>query len=155
MDNNINTYDPASLLISFGGAIINGYADGSFVKIKPDAKRFEKVVGADGSTARVKTNNRCYSVTLSLMQTSPANDVLSAFDILDNQTNEGALPLLIKDNSGRTVFFAAAAWIAEAPEADFSKTLTERVWLIDTGPADYFVGGNQSGNAATPTTSTI
>ena len=56
------TYDPAEVHISLDGNPITGFADGTFVEIAFDDQQWNKTTGADGHTARSKTNN--YGVEL-------------------------------------------------------------------------------------------
>ena len=44
----VKTYDPSNVIIIVGGASASGYADGTFIEIAADDKRFNKTVGADG-----------------------------------------------------------------------------------------------------------
>ena len=83
----LRTYDPKQVVISIGGVPISGYADGTFLLIDRDENAFTKVTGADGTSTRVKSNNRAGSMTLTLKQSSPSNDVLSGFATLDELSN--------------------------------------------------------------------
>ena len=83
----VHTYDPANVIVSIGGTPMSGFADGTFVMVSRDEDIFSKVSGADGEVSRAKSNNRSGSLTLTLMQTSMSNDVLSAIAVLDEISN--------------------------------------------------------------------
>lgn len=136
------TYDPKSILISVGGVPISGFADGTFLEITADNPQFSKVVGSDGYTTRVKSNNYGAVMTLTLSQTSPSNDVLSGILALDRVSNSGVVPILIKDMSGTTVVFSATGWIQQFPDMAFGNEVNNRAWAIDLADIDIFIGGN-------------
>jgi hypothetical protein len=137
------TYDPNLVQIIFKGVPIVGFADGSFVTITPSAENFTKSVGADGEVARSKSNDNTYEVTITLMQTSLSNTYLSGVMTIDRLTNLGTGSLQIIDLSGQTLFFFDAAWVRQAPDADFAKEVGERAWVFDTAQAiTEIVGGS-------------
>ena len=138
----VSTFDPQLVLISVGGATISGYADGEFLSIVADNQQFSKVVGADGFTTRVKSNNYNGSLTLTLSQSSPSNDFLSGILNLDRISNLGIVPILIKDLSGTTTLFSAQGWIQQFPDVTYSNEISNRAWIFDLVNIDIFIGGN-------------
>lgn len=136
------TYNPKRYVISFGGHTLTGFADGTFVSVQKAADDFTKVVGADGEVARSASADESATVTLTLLQTSRSNDVLSAFRREDKLTNLGKKPLLIKDLNGTTVASAAEAWIARGPNIENAKEISPRVWVIDCSHLFEHIGGN-------------
>lgn len=138
----MQTYDAKKVIVTIGGNPITGFADGTFLSIVPNADDFTKVAGADGNVARSKSNDKSFRVTLTLMQTSPSNDVLSSLRRADSIANAGIVPIQVKDLGGTSIFSAPECWVARPPDGEFGKELSQRAWMIDTGPADYFVGGN-------------
>ena len=56
---------------------MSGFADGTFLTVDRDDDQWAKVTGADGTSTRIKSNNRSGNMTLTLKQSSPSNDVLS------------------------------------------------------------------------------
>ena len=141
-DNNVRTYDPKLVIITFGAVIFSGYAEGTFVAITQNGDSFEKVRGADGGVDRVNKNANDYSVAITLKRTSLTNDALSAIAIADKQANSGKYPLTVKDLNGTSLFFAEQAWIGKEPDPEDADTISNREWRIDTGPAAQFIGGN-------------
>lgn len=138
----VRTFDPSQVIIIVGGVPMSGFSDGTFIEVVRDEAAWTKVTGADGFTTRGKTNNRSGTITLTLKQSSPSNDVLSGILIGDELTNAGVIPILIKDLSGNSVFFAAQGWIQNYANATFSKEITDRQWIISTAEIDIFVGSN-------------
>jgi hypothetical protein len=136
----VYTYAADAVKIIVGGVPMSGLADGTFVSISRDEQAYNKVTGADGTTSRAKTANRAGSITLTLQQTSPSNDVLSGFMIADEASDSGVV--LVKDTSGRTLHYASSAWVQQMPSQEFSKEIAEREWVLDCARIDSFVGGN-------------
>lgn len=137
------TYASDAVQIIVGGVSMSGLADGTFITVSRDEQAYNKVTGADGSTSRAKTANRSGSITVTLKQTSPSNDVLTGFMIADEAGDQGVVPVLVKDTSGRTLHYASAAWVQQMPDQEFSKEISEREWVLDCARIDSFVGGNQ------------
>jgi hypothetical protein len=138
------TYAPDEMTLVVGGVVMSGFADGTFITVSRDEQAFNKVTGADGTVSRAKTANRSGTLALVLTQTSPSNDVLSGFMIADELANQGVVPVLLKDKSGRTVVFSSAAWVQQSPDAAFSKNIENREWTLDCGRLEIFIGGNIS-----------
>lgn len=138
------TYDPAEVYVTLGGNVISGYADGTFINIEFDEQQWNKTTGADGHTARSKTNNYAGKVTLTLMQTSAGNDVLSALWVADKRNNGGVVDLLVTDALGNTRWSATNAWVQKMPNQGFGKESDTREWVIDCTSLLGFAGGNQA-----------
>lgn len=138
----VRTYDPKQVVITVGGVPMSGFADGTFLEVQREDDAYTKVVGADGYTTRTRSNNRSGSITLTLKQSSPSNDVLSGFAILDEATNTAVLPIFIKDLSGNSTFFSAQGWVKKFANSTYGKDLDNREWTIDCADFDVFVGSN-------------
>jgi len=140
----LKVYDPAQVVVVFGGAKIDGMAPSSRVKITfPEL--YTKVVGIDGEVGRGKKNDRTASVTIELLQTSASNDVLMAFFIADDASPIGAiLPLMIKNLNGTTLFVTPGAWIKKLPEVTYAAEVGTNTWEIDCSDVESFVGGQVS-----------
>lgn len=141
----VKTYDASQVTIIFGAIpILNGFADGTFVTVEPAGPAWTTQVGTDGEVTRSKTNNRTAVVTLTLMQSAAANDLLSARWILDDNTpgGLGVVAFFLKDNSGNTLVGAVESWIEQQPTAEFGREAGNRVWKIALGRAVTYHGGN-------------
>jgi hypothetical protein len=137
-------YDPASVLMSFAGIPIRGFADGTMVNIEFNEDAFSLQMGTDGEGTRSKTNNRSAKVTISLMQSSDTNDLLSGVHTLDLNSpgGDGVGPLLIKDGQGRSLFLAEKAWIMKSPGAEYGREATAREWVFEMSELIAVYGGN-------------
>lgn len=138
----VRTYDPKQVIVTIGGVPMSGFSDGTFLEVVRNEPTWNMVVGADGLVTRGKTNNFSGTLTLTLKQSSPSNDVLSAFLAVDEATNAGVIPVLIKDLSGNSVYFSARAWINQYANSTFGKDISDRQWTLSLDEADIFVGSN-------------
>lgn len=121
---------------------MSGFSDGTFLEIDRNEPTWNVVVGADGLVTRGKTNNFSGTMTLTLKQSSPSNDVLSGFMALDEATNNGVFVVLVKDLSGNSIYFSAQGWVTQYANSTFDKNITDRQWVITLAEADIFVGSN-------------
>jgi len=138
----VHTFDPATVIVSIGGTPMSGLADGTFVIVSRDEDIFSKVSGADGEVSRAKSNNRSGSLTLTLMQTSMSNDVLSAIAVLDEISNTGIVPVFVKEIGTSTILMAGEGWVKKMPDVSYSKEIENREWVLDLAIVNMFEGGN-------------
>lgn len=138
----LKTYDPKQVAVIIGGKIMRGFADGTFVKVERNEQGFNLKVGVDGEGTRAKSNNRSGKITITLMQSSDSNDDLSAFAAADELSNTGAVPVLIKDASGSSLFSAVTAWVQKYADAEYAKEAGPRTWVLESDEILMFEGGN-------------
>lgn len=138
----VKTYDFKEVSVLFGGQQLTGFAEGDSVTVEPDADDYALQMGADGEGTRSKSNNQAATITIRLQQGSAANDILNGFRLADQVSNGGVQPLLVKDNSGRSLHFAETAWIQRAPPAGFGNEAGEREWVLRTDKMVSTFGGN-------------
>ena len=140
----MHTYSADEVIITFGPIILSGLADGTFVTVEQNEDSFTLMVGSDGDACRSKSNNRSGRVTCTLLQSSGVNDLLSAIHNLDiNSTGgDGINPILVKDNSGRTLHVAEKAWITKPASSSFARETESREWVFESDNMQHFIGGN-------------
>jgi len=136
------TYDPAKVVVSFGGNLIGGFADGTFVMAERSEDAFTVVVGSGGEGARVFSNNKSGTVTLTLMGSSSSNDILTSIAKVDELLKTGIGPLFIKDLGGTTLVSAQNSWIKKPASIEFGKELSNREWVLECENLDLSGGGN-------------
>lgn len=138
----VKTYDPKGISMICGGKILSGFGDGTFIVVERNEQTFNLKVGVDGEGTRAKSNNKSGKITITLMQSSPSNDDLSAFAAADELSNSGVFPCLMKDNNGTTVCAAATAWVQKPANVENAKEVSTRTWVLESDEIDMFVGGN-------------
>lgn len=137
----LSNYDPAKVVMTFKGSLMVGYVDGTFISAERDADAFTADVGSQGDVVRVKSNNRMGEVTLTLQQSSPSNDILSAHAVTDELTGLNTGALLIKDLQGTTLLTAEAAWVKKQPVSEFGNELSDREWVFTCAELLIVTGG--------------
>ena len=140
----VKTFDPAKLQIIVAGIPIQGLAPDTFCSVERSNQSFNVSVGADGESARAKTNDKSGTVTITLIQSSASNDLLSALCVTDELSGDGVGPLLIKDLNGTTLIAAESCWIQKPASAEFGQEISTREWVIETGELNMFIGGSST-----------
>lgn len=142
MTQTIGTFDFAKFKVTLGSTPIEGFADGEAVSVVEMNDAFNVGEGADGYIDRVRNKANRLEITITLRQTTPTNDLLSAIHRADRLAST-PLPLLIKDNNGTTVIAAPVAWIRKYADIVNGNEANTRIWTIDTGSDyDINVGSN-------------
>lgn len=138
-------YDPKQVTIAFGPFDLTaGLAQDEFIRATRVTKRFESAAGADGEVIRTKSNDGRWMVSLNLLQTSSANDLLAAQAAIDENTEGGgpSLPLTIRDRSGRLLWVAAEAWLTTDPDHARGTSNINVAWEFECDKVNPFPGGN-------------
>jgi hypothetical protein len=137
-------YDPGLVSMSFGAILITGIAKGTFVSAERNKDAWSIDVGAGGDVTRTKNRDRSGMVTVTLQQSSPSNDALSARARLDELSSAGASPLIVKDLSGTTLVQAEAAWVKKLPKTEFGDESSNREWIFECADLEIVAGGNDA-----------
>lgn len=138
----VYTYDPAQIVLSCNGNAIGGYADGTIISLEREVAAYTKTVGADGVVSRAKQNNISGSLVITLQQTSPSNDVLSALQNQDFLSNDAIFTVVLRDVLGNTTMFSGQGWVESLPKTDFAKDISNREWTIHMSHMQFNVAGN-------------
>lgn len=136
------TYDSNSVSVVVGGRLITGRGESTFLTIKRNNDSWTLVMGTDGIGSRAKTNDKSGEFEITLHHTSPENSILQAFATADEQTNGGAVPVIVRDNNGATLATAATAWVKKLPDIEYSRDVGERTWTLSSDSIDIAITGN-------------
>lgn len=137
------TYIPEEVVCLIGGVLpVEGFVDGTFIKITKDMVPFTPIRTTDGVISRIYNNDQTYTVEITLHSGSSSNDVLTKFWQLDELSQRGKFPLFIKDGSGSDLFFSGSAWIESPASISKGNTFEPRVWIIKASQAAINIGGN-------------
>lgn len=139
------TYSPSDISITFAGVPIEGFSSDNVVRINRIDPIYTSKRAMDGSVSVTKQKYSKWQVRIFLAQSSESNDLLNGVqkllfsaDIKELQY----LPLIIKDNSGTTMFFAKDVWIEQLPELEFGQSLATREWVFMCNDVECIIGGN-------------
>ena len=138
------TYNPSEVVVTVGGVILSGFSDGDHITARRNEDVSTMRAGNDGGVGRAINPNQSGEFEFKLLQTSSANDALSALVNADDLVNAGKsqFPITVMDGSGRSLAVATQCWVKTLPEMTFSKETGERVWVFSAADLKLFVGGN-------------
>lgn len=122
--------------------LVAGYSEDSIVAVDRNSDTFSMYKGADDTATRIYNADSALQMTLSLQQTAETNDILTALYKNDKTSRDAMFSILVKDNSGRSFFFAEEAYIAVLPNAQYSNSMQTREWTIHAPNSDMVIGGN-------------
>lgn len=139
------TYSPSDISITFAGVPIEGFSSDNVVRINRIDPIYTSKRAMDGSVSVTKQKYSKWQVSIFLAQSSQSNDLLNGVQKLLFSADIKALqylPLIIKDNSGTTMFFAKDVWIEQLPELEFGQSLATREWVFMCNDVECIIGGN-------------
>ena len=136
------TYIPSKVYIEISGYKVQGHVG---VSVSLDNPSFRTLKGIRGQAIRVRDTHTTGKLVITLLQTSPTNDLFSDIVQQDITWGTGRLTAVIKDESGSSLFFTDNAYLDGFPALDFSMVAGARVWTLNclSIPTDQIVvGGN-------------
>ena len=139
------TYSPSDVSVTYAGKPIQGFSNENIVRISRESPTYTSKRAMDGSVCITQQRHSKWQVKIYLAQSSSSNDFLSGVQQLLFENNTSVmeyLPLIIKDNSGNTMFFAKDVWIEEIPEISFNQSIDTREWVFMCNDVNYILGGN-------------
>lgn len=140
----IFNYCPESVNCLIGGIIpVEGFVDGTFISVDKDEMPYSSVRMPDGTVARKKNTSQTYTITITLHNGAETNNLLTKMWQIDELTDRGKFPLLIKDQSGSDLLFSTESWIEGIPSMTKSNAIDSRVWVIKSAYAVINIGGNE------------
>ena len=134
------SYDPARAVLTLGGVLPYGYAPDTMITIAKSEHMTTPQQGILGSVVLSKTHNTLGTLTISLQQVSPFNQVLSGFNYTNKTINEaysGFFPVGFYDpNSG--LGLACSGWIQTQPDYANAQESGTLEWVIGLHDATLF-----------------
>jgi hypothetical protein len=134
-------YDPANCLIVWNKIPIQGFAPGTFVRVARNEDTWTLTVGAGGDQVRTRNRNKSGKITITLLQSSPTNDLLSAAAKNDEKNGTGFGEFLLRELTSTTIVQGANAWVDKPADIEFGADASNREWTLTVGDLDTFVGG--------------
>lgn len=124
--------------------VVSGYGADTMVMVERNSDTFDLYVGADDTTTRIYKSNTAGKVTLHLQQTSSSNDILTLLYNNDRTARDSStlFSVHIKDNSGRSYYFADQAFIGVVPHSQFGNSMQLREWVLHLPNMESYIGGN-------------
>lgn len=165
----VYTYSPSDISVTLAGRKLYGFSDNQVVSIKRETPVFSHSRSMDGNVVVTVSRYSTYTVTVTLAQTSPANQFLhqvqklqtNAVSVLNSKSPFSGLsslskvkavssnlmtkiPLIIK--SDNSIFFSTQVWLEEEPEVSYAKGVENRVWKIKCFSASHTIAGAEDDN---------
>jgi hypothetical protein len=138
----VATYQPDLVTVAFNGVPITGFAPDTFISAERNNDSWSLSVGSGGDATRAKMGDKSGRVTLTLLDSSASNAVLSAIQQTDQAAGTGVGALLVKDLSGADVVTAGTAWIVRPPTLEKASASSNREWVFESDNLEIFAGGN-------------
>ena len=132
-------------MILGGVALDSGFGEDDVFAFKPEGPAYGDKAGADGEVTRFATNERRFTLTITLMQSSDKNALLSGLVNLGLLSSNGSdvASILLKDNNGTTAIAAGKAWLTGFPELTLGKEVKPVQWTVrGVWELPLVIGGN-------------
>lgn len=139
----LHEFDPDAVDCILFLTPVGGFGENDAIDFDPGEEGFTAIRGVDGDVTRTKIVGKMGELSVTLMQTSKANDVLSAIHNADLLANGGAGvgAIMIKDRNGTSLLTCDTAWIKAFPKLKHGKAPSENVWIIQCVDYTLHVGG--------------
>lgn len=113
-------WNPKSVLASVSGAIVSGYAEGSFIEITTAEDANTLTTGGAGSASFNKNPNKSGTIKFTLLGNSDSINTLEAINLL-----ETPVPIVIlNNNDGGWKVVASECMLQKKPDRIGSKEVT-------------------------------
>lgn len=134
------TYSPSEIILDISGYRLTGFDN---ITVRRNSPAFQIVRGIRGKNSRVRNRDTSCTITIDLIQTSLANDVLSYIVSEDLRTNSARLTLDLTDTLGSSKIDSKECFIEGYADLQYSGNIQYRRWtLICLSTETYRIGGN-------------
>ncbi|MCK9530500.1 MAG: hypothetical protein M0R77_08065 [Gammaproteobacteria bacterium] len=137
MSQDVREYSPSEVVMTFGGAIVEGWERLSIRRMHPS---FRIVEGIRGKNTRVRIGNSAAEIDITLSQTSPTNLIFSQIVTLDEAYGTGRIEITLKDVLTGEVFQSTEAFLERPADKEFEAESSERVWKMYCLSSDMTMG---------------
>jgi len=141
----VNTYNPSDVYLIICGHQCESWQE---ITVERSTPSFKHIKGIRGKHTRVRDVDSSAIITITVMQTSETNDILSEVHRLDIESGTGRLEITLMDKSGTTLISSIEAYIPNYPAKTFSDTIEFIPWTIQCqSTEDFVIGGNSQPSA--------
>ncbi len=136
-------YNLDEVTLSIAGVVVTEFATGDAIEIEFDEDDWNVTQGHHGSVVRSKMPNNIASITVTVMQGSPVNELLQSLSDQDRFTGFGAGPFFVKDLNGTSLATAPSSWIKKVPNMTMGTEPGEREWQVTAANLEMHHGQNR------------
>lgn len=134
-------YDPARVLVTWGGLPIIGYGPGRFVTARRDRAVWKSVDGTHGEMARIRSRVKTGTIEVVLRSTSPTNRALGVLMKTDETTGNIVAPFVVTDTINGSLHASLDAYLEGYPEASYGRQEGDTVWRFKCKALDMQYSG--------------
>lgn len=131
------TFDPELVSVIVDAEPIVGFTNGTPITASRLVDSVALKVGMKGAAGWALMSDKSGVITLILLASHPDNDILAA---LENARAE--FPVMIKDNSGRSLAFGESARIQKHADRVYGVEIPDTTWTILVAKLEMFTAGN-------------
>lgn len=125
----VGNYVPSAVEVSLFGVQATGFSPTNVVTIEKEEQSYTFTRAQDGSATATLDKFAPYRVTIHLMSTSSTNTWFHLiYKLFENYGVEFKMPLLVKDTSGDTSFFATDVFFETVPPRELSSEIQTVEW---------------------------
>lgn len=129
----MQTYDPTEVTLSFNAVTIDGFGDGTFIKVSRNEPGWSLKIGNSGTGARSRNPNKAGKLEITLLTSSSANALLTTIALTDELSAEGVGAMFINDRSTLAARCSAEnMWIIQMPDFERAKEVGTITWILET-----------------------
>lgn len=128
----LRPYAPSTVNVNWGEIMpIKGFEEGTFIEVARAANNTKTKVGAQGDVGITMVADNTGTVTVTLMQTSASNRLLSALQAAQDASSELIRSnLQIRDPSGSMLVECLGAHIMTPPAITLADDTSPKVWVF-------------------------
>lgn len=135
-------WDPQKFTITVGSIMVTQFANGTFIKAAFDNDLYSYEPSASGGVGcRIRNADESGKFEITLLKSSPSNDLLSALAIIDRANGTGVVAVQVKDGNGAAVASAELAWVVKPADLERGKELGDVTWTLQTPELKLIQGG--------------
>jgi hypothetical protein len=135
-------WNPQNFIITIGSITATQFANGTFIKAMYDEDLYSYEPSASGGVGcRIRNANEAGKFEITLLKSSPTNDLLSALAQIDRASGAGVVPVQVKDGNGTAVAEAELAWVVKPADLERGKELGDVTWTLQTPQLKLIQGG--------------
>ncbi len=127
---NFGTYDSKRVDVSIGLSTVFGFGEGSKVVISRSENMNDFIIGVDGDIMGNRLNNVSGTMSITLLNSSPWNNILAEWDSLTDQDPDNMwLPVTVRIPSSKMMLVATGALMTQ-PDVNLGTTAEDREWVF-------------------------